>query len=134
MLEARAYERGHDAQGLDVLLEENKHGDVRLDLDRIICLGDVGRPVGCLVWRPGGIVHELRLRHGLGRRAAADALVDFSIRDALSRPFWLAEAVFMTDSPYAAEYFERLGAERQPGQEVFKFDLRRYQNERYAST
>jgi len=79
-------------------------GDVQFDRDRIVVSGSP--PNGCLVWRPGGIVHELNCGHGLSRRRIADSLIDFAIDDATSREFKLYEAIFITDSDEFRQYIE----------------------------
>lgn len=123
-MQARLYE-STDAEGLDELLGCPQSGDVRLDRDRIALVGVPGRPVGCLVWRPGGIVHEMRTGYGLAQRHMADLLVKFGIEDALSQPHHLWEALFLTDSDAMARYALELGAIEETGKRVFTLDLRR---------
>lgn len=122
--EVRLYE-SCDAPELDTLLACNRGHDVRLDRDRIAVLGRPSR--GFLVWRPGGIVHELRVGDSLGQRHAAHLLVEFGIGDSLSRPFHLHEAVFLCDSDAMVRYVAGLGAVEQAGRRVFTLDLRRQQ-------
>lgn len=118
---ARLYESS-DAATLDLILGQTQIGDVRLDRDRL-CV--VGRPpVGLLVWRPGGIVHELRTGNGLAQRRVADLLVNFAVGDALSGPFNLWEAVFVTDNEQMAKYALELGAVEEIGKRVFTLPLR----------
>jgi hypothetical protein len=96
---------------------------VRPDLDRII----VQPPDGCLVWRPGGIVHELHCGRGLGRRRLADKLVDFAIDDATSHPYALHEAIFVTDSDEFSAYIEaryRGSIVHESGKQVYTLRLR----------
>lgn len=111
-----------DAKALDDLLQCNRSSDVRLDRDRIIT---VGRPAdGVLVWRPGGIVHELRVGDGLGRRSKANVLVNFAIADSIARPFNLQEALFLTDSDDMARYAESIGAYEETGKRIFTLNIR----------
>ena len=117
----RLYGQG-DAEAVDRLIGEPQSGNVLLDRDRIVVLGRP--PRGLLVWRPGGIVHELRTGNGLGQRARADLLVNFAVRDALSQPFNLWEAVFVTDSTRMARYAFDIGAVEEVGMRVFTLDLR----------
>lgn len=119
---ARHY-RSDDAPALNQLLGQRQVGDIRLDRDRLIVLG---RPAGgLLVWRPGGIVHELHTGNGLGQRHRADAMVGFAIADSVSRPFHLWEAVFVTDSDRMAEYaINHLKATEEVGKRVFTLAVR----------
>jgi len=123
MLIARPYESA-DAEGLDRLLGCPQSGDVRLDRDRITVVGVPGRPVGCLVWRAGGIVHELRTGYGLAQRHMADLLVKSGIEDAVSQPHQLWEALFLTDSDNMARYALELGAVEEVGKRIFTLNLR----------
>lgn len=121
--EVRLYQSG-DAPSLDGLLG-TEHG-VRLDRDRISCLAASGGPVvGVLAWRPGGIVHELRVGDGLLQQRRANLLVDFAIGDAVSQPFPLYEAIFICDSDAMAHYARELGAIEETGKRVFTLDLRK---------
>lgn len=119
-MEPRLYESS-DAPAIDKMLEWPH--DVRLDRDRLVVLG---RPAGgLLIWRPGGIVHELRTGIGLGQKRRADLLVDFAIRDAVSQPFKLWEAIFITDSDCAAGYVKGLnGTTEEFGKRVFTMRIR----------
>lgn len=120
----RLYESS-DAETLDRLLDNNKGHDVRLDRDRVVVVGPPSRPVGLLCWRPGGIVHELFTGHGLAQRSLADLLVRYAMDDAVSKPFHLHEAIFITDSEAMARYADELGAIEEAGKRVFTLDLRR---------
>ena len=111
-----------DSDGLDAMLAGS--GNVRLDCDRLVCVGAPGRPVGLLAWRPGGIVHELRVASGLGQRAVADALVNFSVADSVSHPHMLHEAIFVCDTDSMAKYVGELGAIEESGKRVFTLKLR----------
>jgi hypothetical protein len=112
----------NDAASIDLIL--NHTGDVRLDRDRIYVLGDTGKPTNLLTWRPGGIVHELRVGNGLGQKQRADSLVNFAIADSLSRPFHLYEAIFLTDSERMSNYALSIGAMEEKGKRVFTLPLR----------
>lgn len=118
---ARHY-RSCDAQSLDVVLGGNQQGDVRLDRDRIIVCGT---PVNsCLVWRAGGIVHELRTGNGMYKRIHADALVNFAIADSIAKSFELHEALFLTDSDELSRYVLSLGAIEETGKRIFTLQVR----------
>lgn len=111
-----------DADAIDKLLGPQQSGDVRLDRDRIV---SAGNPVcGLLVWRPGGIVHELRTGYGLAQRHLADTLVNFAVGDAVSRSFSLWEALFVCDSDEMAKYALSLGGVEETGKRVFTLNLR----------
>lgn len=119
---ARHYS-GDDADAVDKILGQPQSGDVRLDRDHIVV---AGRPAyGLLVWRPGGIVHELRTGYGMAQRHLADILVNFAVGDAVSRPANLWEAVFVCDSDEMARYVESLGAVEEKGKRVFTLALRK---------
>jgi len=82
--------------------------------------------VGVIAWRPGGIVHELRVGNGLGQKQRADLLVDYAINDALRvMPWKLSEAIFVTDSERMTEYVKGLGAIEEIGKRLFTLDIRR---------
>lgn len=118
---ARPYQSA-DAKGLDILLGFNRAGDVRLAEDQIIVVGEPGRPSGVLVFRPGAFVHELALADGALKRLRADALCNYAIAHARSKPFELKTAVFTvasTNLPMLA-YMESIGAIRQEGQVVYQ--------------
>lgn len=114
-----------NAESLDRLLG-TKHG-VLLDRDRVSCLAIPGQSVvGVIAWRPGGIVHELRVGNGLGQKQRADLLVDYAIRDALAvMPWKLSEAIFVVDNDRMAKYVRELGAIEEVGSKVFTLDIRR---------
>lgn len=118
---ARPYQSA-DAKGLDILLGFNRAGDVRLEQDQIIVVGDVGRPTGVLVFRPGAFVHELALENGALMRLRADALCNYAIARARSKPFELKTAVFSVASSNQKmiAYMESIGAVRQEGQYVYQ--------------
>lgn len=118
---ARLYQ-SNDAIALDRILG-GQHG-VRLDRDRISVLESNGSPVGVLAWRPGGIVHELRVGNGLGQKGRANLLVEHAIGDAVSRKFDMWEAIFITDSDRAAAYVEGLGAIEEEGKRLFTMGVR----------
>lgn len=123
-LQPRLYESA-DAEGLDRILDNNRGHDVRLDRDQIVVVGAPGRPVGCLAWRPGGIVHELFTGNGLASRYIADLLVEFAVADAIARPFDLWEAIFMTDSDRMAEYVLAMpGALEETGKRLITVPVR----------
>lgn len=118
---ARLYQSS-DAEALDRLLG-SQHG-VRLDRDRITVLESAGGPVGIIAWRPGGIVHELRVGNGLGQKRRADLLVASAIGDAVTRKFDMWEAIFVTDSDRAAAYVQSLGAVEEVGKRIFAMGVR----------
>lgn len=118
---ARHYESS-DAAALDRILSSNVGHDVTLDRDRIICAGTPA--VGCLVWTPGAIVHELQTGRGLAQRRIADLLVGAAITDALTDRFQIREAIFLTDSDQMAEYALRMGAIEQFGKRTFTLRIR----------
>lgn len=111
-----------DAPAIDAIL--NGTGHVLLDRDRLVCMGPTGAPTNLLVWRPGCIVHGLYLSHSLGQRSRADSLVQFGLRDSISRPFSLYEAVFVTEGDIMAEYVKGKGAVEEVGKRVFTLRIR----------
>lgn len=114
--------RQSDIPAIDQILGTPQRGDVRLDRDRIICIGN---PVsGLLVWRPGGIIHELHIGTGPLRRNVADSLLNFGLADAIARPFNLQEGIVVTDSDPLASYMHNFGAVEETGKRVFTFQLR----------
>jgi hypothetical protein len=111
-----------DAEAVEHLLNGRGTGDVRLDRDRLVV---VGRPPrGLLVWRPGCLVHELHTGYGMAQRHTADVLVNFGMADAVSKPFDLYEAVFITDSDAVGEYVKSLGALEEVGKKVWTMRIR----------
>lgn len=118
---ARLYQPA-DAPAVDAIL--NGTGHVLLERDRLVVLGVPGSPRNLLVWRPGCIVHELRLSNGLGQRQRADNLVQCGMTDALSRPFQLWEAAFVTNNDTMAAYARDLGAIEESGKRLFTLRLR----------
>lgn len=118
---ARHFQSG-EGEAIDRLLGHRSDGDIRLDRDRMVVVGRP--PTGLLVWRPGGIVHELHTGHGLAARPAANALVNFAIASAVARRYHLWEAVFVTDCDKVAEYVKGLGAVEELGKRVFTLGVR----------
>lgn len=112
-----------DADALDGILNGNVGHDVVLKRDRLVLVGQSGRPVGMLAWRAGGIVHELQTGNSLAQRAIANLLVDYAIRDALHRPFKLHTALFVTDSDRMSTYALALGAREVQGKKLFQLEL-----------
>jgi hypothetical protein len=110
-----------DAITVDQITDSNRGHSIRLDRDRIVVLGDSG----LLVWRAGGIVHELHTGHGLGQKRRADLLVRFAIGDAMRETHKLHEAIFLTDSDRMANYALSIGATEEIGKRVFSLDLSR---------
>ena len=110
-----------DAPALDRILDCNRGHDVTLDRDRIICAGTPA--VGCLVWTPAAIVHELHTGRSLAQRHIADLLVGAATRDALSHPWFVREAIFLTDSDAMAQYALDKGAVEQFGKRTFILKL-----------
>ena len=89
-----------------------------------IVVAETDHVVGCLVWRAGGIVHELRTTNSLIRRFTADKLVDMALSKAMEREYPLYEAVFLTDSDALASYVKDLGAIEQFGKRIFTMRVR----------
>jgi len=116
---ARHYQP-EDAAGIDRM----GLGDVRIDRDRIVVAGKRNELLGCLVWRPGSIVHELRVGCGVSRRNVADSLSNFAIADAVARQWYLCEGIFVTDSDAMAKYAMDIGAVEETGKRVFTLALR----------
>jgi hypothetical protein len=114
--------RQNDIPAIDKIIGMPQRGDVRLDRDRIICIGNPAS--GLLVWRPGGIIHELHVGYGPLRRNMADSLLNFGLADAISRPFNLQEGIFVTDDDSLANYIQGMGAVEETGKRVFTFQLR----------
>lgn len=112
-----------DASALDLILDGNRGHDVNLSRDRVCVMDSRGIPAGLLVWRSGGIVHELYAGRGLAQRTIADGLVKFAIKDAIARPFPLYTALFVTDSEQMASYAAALGAVEQSAKRVFQLEL-----------
>ncbi len=115
-----------DAKGLDELLGFNRAGDVRIDRDQIVLVGQAGAPVGTLIWRPGGIVHEFRCDQGFRRRICADALVNFAIGEAISGLYELSEAIFIVkkENEQMAKYAVALGAREWEAGRIFTLGIR----------
>lgn len=116
---ARMY-KSTDAAACDHLLGFNRAGDVRLDSDEVIVVGD--DPKGILVFRPGAFVHEFRTgERDLGMKARADAMLNFAIARATSREYRLRSAIFSVDADNIRmqHYVEQIGAVRQDSQLVY---------------
>ena len=118
---ARHYDAA-DAPALDEILSSNRGHDVTLDRDRIICAGSPA--VGCLVWTPAALVHELQTGRGLAQKRIADLLVGVAINDALTDRFQIQEAIFLTDSDQMAEYALEMKAIEQFGKRLFTLRIR----------
>ena len=121
---ARLY-RSEDAAGLDRILGDNRSGDVRLDRDRIVVLGPVGKPVACLVWRPYAFLHEFHCGSGLSRRIAAAALTSYALADAVARQHSILDAIFLIDpsNSHMLNFVKGEGAAAQSGA-MFTLPLR----------
>jgi len=120
-MHARLYIPGSvDAIALDQLLDHNRSGDVLLDRDRIVVVeADGNKPVGTLVWRPAGFIHEFHCGVGLASRTIASTLAGFAKFDAL-RPgisHRIRDAVFLVDKDNAPmlRYVRDMGAVEQNG-------------------
>lgn len=128
-MRARLYKpRSDDALALDKLLQGNRHGDVNLNSDRIIVVdGSDRKPVGALVWRPAGFIHEFHCGGGVAHRPIASALTNFAWADALGKPYDIRQAVFLVDrfnAPMLRYLREEIKATEQTGdQAVFLVDL-----------
>jgi hypothetical protein len=120
---ARLYQ-AEDAKGVDVLLKENRHGDVQLKRDQLIVLGAVGDVKGVLAGRPVYFVHELAVNDSLLRRAVVEALVNYGI--GFARGTEIRDAVFLIDPRNHALRRVLLdgGAVKQPISEVYCMELR----------
>ena len=107
-----------DAGFLDRLLDHNRHGDVCLATDRIICAvnGD-DEPTGCLVWRPCALIHELHVPDGLAQRSVADQLYREAVSLDIGRRHFIRQSLFMVDSSNASmlRYARDVGAVEQSG-------------------
>ena len=109
-----------DAPALDRLLDHNRLGDVLLDRDRIIVCENGDRvPVGALVWRPTGFIHEFHCGLGLARLPIASALTGFAKFDALRPGVFhrIQDALFLVDSSNLPmlRYVRDMGAVEQNG-------------------
>lgn len=111
--------RRSDAKALDELLQNNQHGDVRLDRDVIAVVGEPV-PTGVLVWRPCALVHEL-VCPGL---LSANALINFAVGQAAGRPFTVRDALFVIDPSNDAmlRHAKRLGAVESTGR-IYTLDI-----------
>jgi hypothetical protein len=114
---ARTYKPG-DANALDAILANNRHGDVRLDRDAIVVSGTP--PNGCLVWRPCALVHEL-VCPGL---LSANALVNYAVGQGAGRLMPIRDVLFVVapENKRMLEYAKRLGAIEETGR-VFTLDV-----------
>jgi len=115
-----------DSVLLDDIANSNVGHDIRLDRDRIILAHGVqsGRLLGCFVYRPGAIIHDLLVRDSLTRRSVAHDMVNFAAMDATSRPFQLHEAIFLTDGDEMAKFAEEIGAYEETGKRLYRIPLR----------
>lgn len=107
-----------DAKALDLLLHDNRSGDVRLDRDVIVVSG---RPAsGCLVWRPCALVHEL-VCSGL---LSANSLVNYAVGQGAGRVMPIRDVLFVVAPGNEAmlRYAKRLGAVEEVGK-VFALDV-----------
>lgn len=107
-----------DAKALDLLLHDNRSGDVRLDRDVIVVSGRP--PNGCLVWRPCALVHEL-VCPGL---LSANALVNYAVGQGAGRLAAIRDVLFVVSpaNTRMLEYAKRLGAVEEVGK-VFALDV-----------
>jgi hypothetical protein len=110
--------------GFDSLIEGNQGHDVQIDKDKIAVVGPVGRPSGCLVWRPCALIHELFCGKGLNQRAIADELILFSSNFARSSVFRPQEALFLIKDGnlQMQNYVEFVGAREEQGK-LYAFKL-----------
>jgi hypothetical protein len=110
--------------GFDLLIESNHGHDVEIHKDKIAVVGPVGKPSGCLVWRPCALIHELLCGKGLNQRAVADELILFSARFARSSVFRPQEALFMIrpENFEMQNYAEFVGAREEQGR-LYAFKL-----------
>jgi len=110
-----------DAKGLDAIFRGK--GITDPTRDRIFVVGDVGKPAGVLVYRPGAFVHELSVGRDLRSRPRADALTNYAIAHARSAPVKLESAIFLVrgDNEPMKRFVEGLGAEKQtdPGDVLY---------------
>jgi hypothetical protein len=115
-----------DARVLDLLLDNNRHGDVRLSADRIIVsTGDDDVPSGCLVWRPTAYIHEFLVPNCLGQRTIADSLYREAVKLDIGRRHLIRQAVWLVDNSNARmlRYARDVGAIEQNGT-VFLLNLK----------
>lgn len=127
-MRARLYLPGsRDARALDQFLENNSRGDVRLDCDRIVVAANsANTPIGALVWRPAGFIHEFYLGSGLASRQIATALSNYAVADCLAINHRISQSVFLVDDSNDAmlRYVrEELHATEHQGR-VFSLDLK----------
>jgi hypothetical protein len=103
--------------GFDKLIQGNIGHDVRLSQDKIVVTGPVGSPSGCLVWRPGAIIHELYCGSGLNQRAIAQSLLDGARNHARTSVFRPVEALFVVHPANLRmlAYVEEIEAQEQKG-------------------
>lgn len=113
MLARPAYKE--DAQGIDRLLAENQHGDVRIDRDAVFVVGELGEPTGIVVYRAGAFVHELECG---GSRLRAEALANFAV--AAARVQGLNTAIFLVKKSNRPmqRFVESLGAIKQSDDDI----------------
>lgn len=115
---AREY-KVEDAAALDILLHNNRDGDVRVDRDIIVVSG---QPTvsGCLVWRPCALVHEL-VCPGL---ISANALVNYAVGQGAGRALPIRDVLFVVspDNKRMLDYARRLGAIEEAGR-VFSLNV-----------
>lgn len=110
-----------DAEGLDKLLDNNRHGSVRLNMDRIVVAGPVGKPEGALVWRPMAFIHQVLLPRSLGSRSVARGLISYARATAADRICFVKEAAFVIDPDNSAmlRYATECGAVSEQGQLMY---------------
>jgi hypothetical protein len=63
--------------------------------DEFFVVGERGQPSGCLVYRPGAFVHELECGKDHKARLRADALANYAIAQARSKPHELRTAILL---------------------------------------
>jgi hypothetical protein len=116
---AREYDR-KDAPALDELLGLDRAGDVRLERDKIVVYGPVGRPVSALVWRPCAFVHEFHCGFGLSRRFRAASMLNFAIGAGMSQLHPISDAIFSVD-PMNLPMLKYVEGELQATEQTEKF-------------
>lgn len=111
--------------GLDALIDSNRFSDVRLAKDRIIVIGPLSHPTGCLVWRPCALIHEFRCGDSMIARRLAARLGDFAAADALSARFPIRDVLFHTfvHNTRMQSFAESFGAHRQPPGVLYRLSL-----------
>lgn len=101
--------------GLDLLIDNNRNGDVSLAHDKIVIIGPPDRPLGCLVWRPVAWIHEFRMNRNLVSRRLAVRMTDFAIAQCLGDCHKVRSVAFNATNPAMLRLAHDYSATEQPG-------------------